>query len=1002
MGRRRFDVKPQKTAKVVGNDRLFLLDSEDTATVIIDGSPVQVPKVKTKKVSEFSFGGGGDQVVARHIVIVEPAAYVVTGKFYKTYAAALAYIKTQTHSAADPWVILLPSGTFSENIEFNSDISVYGNSTVLTGTVTSMIKFWPGISDLMDNTTYIRGCTLKSIDLSNDKRITQAHEWRVDVTYGTGDEISRPETPGIEGVSHFFRSLTEGNIGNDPNTDPGTNWENIDSEVGLPMLYTDRCFIDLTAAVPGTVLPGAIVANDCNFMSGDLSGNFIVYAFKSLIYGGSYPAYSEMFSTDSFKTEHCTIYGGTLNGGNLLDTLVSEETSEGLTVNKGVYTFQGGGVRDITIPVDSTSTEFINCVMDTLALEYGSTSASPQLYIRNCPMKSVTVTYPESETFSGGIIVGDSSGSLTIKDTIYANLTRKYTGPLYDNRSKVLTAEETQAAIDELSAANRSPFLLGERDDPQTRMTGIYAKAIADNLDINFDFDPFKGGGGVNVQLFGRQGVNLFGYGSAVFDRCLNMGNLNVSGREMIIGVVTAIDSILSRVTLLIPGDYTSLEPDQFLLFIPVSGTTRMKKIISVSALIHPDPMDPQKDYTNVVVEDNEDSFLVLQEAKQFVFYDTDGAIATDSKGLYRTTGKRSVANGDMSSVSGEWSETAGRHAAASGTGCEAQGFGSVAKGMACFSGLGVVFSSSYVLSTALRLNGETGFGLSLGYGKPLKITALGIKDGVVAAYSTYAANMLDGYETAKYVLLRFADSDDMFKTSVEEFDSVIGFFAVRCTAVEKDDPVEGFMFTEGIGNISGALLSSAKGLLSITRGVLSRAEGDACSTGEEAHASVAEGIHARADYAGSKVLGAGSEVYIGDRQSFEVNLKGISTVEDTYGVPLMIDYTFFGEREQKELVMPEYTVWRFSIEALALSNDGKSFGQTITGLCKSDKYGNSTLLDITYAEAHKSEEGFDAEVIVECAAEGGFLRIKGRTGGDVDGNWLANVRIVQISRVPV
>lgn len=993
MGKRRFDVKPQKTAAAAGDDRLFLLDSEDTATVIVNGSPVQVPKVKTKKVSEFSFGGG--QTVPRHLIMVEPSADVVTGKIYKTYAAALAYIKTQTYDADDTWAVLLPSGEFSEAVELNRFISVLGNATILTGVVTSSILFYPGLAPdtLLSGSTFIQGCTLKSISFANAKRISTV--WSGGTTYSIGDEVSREASPG---ETHFFRSRTNSNIGNDPATS-AANWTGIDAEVGFPLLFTSACFIDAgTSVIPGPSFPGLLTAVNCNFMSGDFSGNCMVYVFKTMIYGGKFPPFNFLFNEHSFKMQDGShMFAGELNGGELLHSVISKDTSEDLLINKGDYYSFGSLFKDVTLNIDSGLVNIVGGGMESVRVTYGSTYTAPVLFLRNTNLKYVYVTYPDDELFSGVLNIAACSGTLSITDTSYNNLVRTYKGDIYDNSVSGLLADEVQAALDEISVLR-----FEEREETLTGMSSIKTVERPDNPDLNVNLDAE---GGDNVA--GTQYLNTFGKNNALFGKCLNMGDLNVAGREGILAFISDIEIEPRRVKLKIYGDYTYIEPEtSYFVHVPYNDLTEvhLKKIVEVSELQHTDG-DPEKDYTEVYVEDEEEDFTEENVLKRFILYNTVFVPVTSEAGLIKTTGVNLSVSGAAAEASGYRSEVRGNSARASGENCLAHGSGSSAEGFACMSGQNIIdtiYDHTVNPDGTILLSGPAGFARTLGYGRPFVLTVMGVlSGGNIGTVSTHALNLTSPYLAAESIEIAVVDNAAEFITGLEAMSSVYFRYAVSCSDINMDDVGRGLMYTSGIGSISRAMLSRSSGYRSRTEGVMSRAEGYSCHTREEAYSSAAEGIQSRADYAGSRVLGAGKENYTGDRQSFEVNLKGTSTVEDTYGVPLMIDYDFFGDHVQKELVMPEYTVWRFSIEALMLTADRKTFGQTITGICKSEESGNSALLDITYAEAHKSEEGLDAEVIVGCAAEGGFLRISGRTGGST-GAWIANVRIVQLSDIPL
>jgi len=61
-------LKPEKEGAVVGEDRLVILDDQDTVQITIDGVPTTVRKIKLKKVSEVISGGVGVFEVAGEII----------------------------------------------------------------------------------------------------------------------------------------------------------------------------------------------------------------------------------------------------------------------------------------------------------------------------------------------------------------------------------------------------------------------------------------------------------------------------------------------------------------------------------------------------------------------------------------------------------------------------------------------------------------------------------------------------------------------------------------------------------------------------------------------------------------------------------------------------------------------------------------------------------------------------------------------------------------------
>ena len=169
----RFDEKNQKTNPLVANDMMIVLDSEDKATIIVDGVPIEVPKVKIKKVSEMSFGGGGMTYFANE-VLIQAGVTEVAGKVYNTYANFLAYIATlpapEQPSQTNQWSVQLPSGVFSELVTFKEGINIFGRNTIVQN-LKSEFTFDPtagtGFSVVLSNLSYINDCIIEKFDFSN-------------------------------------------------------------------------------------------------------------------------------------------------------------------------------------------------------------------------------------------------------------------------------------------------------------------------------------------------------------------------------------------------------------------------------------------------------------------------------------------------------------------------------------------------------------------------------------------------------------------------------------------------------------------------------------------------------------------------------------------------------------------------------------------------------------------------------------------------------------------
>jgi len=119
-----------------------------------------------------SSSGGG--VSFDHVVVVDPNATEVTGKVYKTWAAADAWVQTQTPSSTNRYAILI-SGPNSENITLRNYVALVGmNSGHLQGSLSpvngnngdpsSVLVFGLIVDNIQssnaNNTIFFKNCTI--------------------------------------------------------------------------------------------------------------------------------------------------------------------------------------------------------------------------------------------------------------------------------------------------------------------------------------------------------------------------------------------------------------------------------------------------------------------------------------------------------------------------------------------------------------------------------------------------------------------------------------------------------------------------------------------------------------------------------------------------------------------------------------------------------------------------------------------------------------------------
>jgi len=132
--------------------------------------------------SMFTPGGGGisaDDVVPDNMVYVIPGATAQAGKVFNTWAAADAYVATQTPSSTNTWGIYI-TGTNSENITIRSYVRIIGERGVtrLTGTLDTDVTLGADFFEAC-----VLGCLIADIEVSVAGRFIKCIG--CDVTGGT-------------------------------------------------------------------------------------------------------------------------------------------------------------------------------------------------------------------------------------------------------------------------------------------------------------------------------------------------------------------------------------------------------------------------------------------------------------------------------------------------------------------------------------------------------------------------------------------------------------------------------------------------------------------------------------------------------------------------------------------------------------------------------------------------------------------------------------------------
>ena len=330
----RFDEKATKPSPLADNDRMVVLDSQDKKTILVNGVPVEIPKIKTKRVAEIFMGGVGSGVaVTTNIVRVEPNDPAdIPGKLYRSFDDAYEYILTQNPHMENPWVIELPSGQFDQDVTFRRGISIKGHNTRLTGVLKSEMYFMPfGSPDFARESTVVEGCTITKLDLSNSAMPDPFDFWgyQAGTAYPEGMHTYTYDESATFGEQlTIWRSLVPDNEGNDPRTTTGF-WEDVTHQgYGIALIFAFKCVFDLEEfnkplvdPDPMKNLPCGLVASNSKFVRGDYTENVILFAFHSQLQWGEYPSiewfmeHTFMGNFNPLMVMFSSVHGGTYNGG---------------------------------------------------------------------------------------------------------------------------------------------------------------------------------------------------------------------------------------------------------------------------------------------------------------------------------------------------------------------------------------------------------------------------------------------------------------------------------------------------------------------------------------------------------------------------------------------------------------------------------------------------------------------------------------------------------------
>lgn len=1032
-------------------DRLFLLDMEDLKAGI--------PKVKQVEVGNLPFSGGtGGAPYITNTIRVEPTASAdEAGKLYRTYANALAYIKTQIPSETNLWAIILPSGEFTEDVELNPFISVFGNGTVLTGTMSTAILYDIMRADeegqvLKNNKVYVRDCIITKLDLSSvGKLITSSFnittEYHIDREvvvaideYDAGTEyyngemvlvfdglgvliggyecisaVSMGEFPPdypakwtlrpeiTQSFNGYYKSLISGNIGNYP-PDNLDKWELIpEDEVGLPAFFALRDFYELSSFVKPAGFPCIMVNMDCQINSGDFTGLNIIHNLRCTILDGEFPA--QLVPFGDYLTVYnygCNIFGGRFNCGEMKGNTIHHAE-----LNSGIYELHLNDIKYTDIFFNGDSNLALNNIEDAnLVIDHID---GIKINLRNNTTLQVRLSYEDDPAFNGNLYVRSNNGRIQINHTTPERLSVVYFGDEYDNRTSGLVSTEMQRAIDELKSliGGGSESFFELIDKTIYNSTFIKIKNLAENLNGGISLDPRYEGGSFSPNLYNS--LNIFGSSNIGGARSVfgTGSGYNVAGIKLVqmadlspysVGLITGH-------TFSVRGNHLSKINNYDAVGYEINGITGSLSIVSGTILY-----DPATDCTTFVCPD----VITLTPTKRIKVYiietanDMPNFVNGDhnivTKHTNEVEGTSNLVHGYRNKISGMYNSIINSNNA------EVSGmlnFVSDARGKVFGIDVAVYSAGSpfevdcdefYSLSInkAYRLVGFAYDPMT----KQIKHIDELVRVRTVPSVSQFVID-LAGEDDISYAGSQLRNFYDPFYGYVQYMSFLVD--------IEQEGALDyimekGLQKVHGILNIVEAIRADVNGLLNECYADDSIVKGSGNYITSKAVSSQTYGNDAHNWIPMSIVNGAGKVSEIGDRQSIEVNMKGQSRYTDEYGVLLEISSEVFGKSIQSPLVLPrQETAWKFVVEVMGIWYTGSGsdtsyyFTQTITGMIS-----NGIVRNVSYGTPIKDcPVGWGVTIAMTDRSE---FKINCTNFGDgmytVD--WIANVRILQlINNIP-
>lgn len=374
-------------------------------------------------------GGSGDGFQPDRVIVINTTlAQDVPGKAYRSYSDAYDYTVSQQPVGGElRFCIQLPAGNFNQAVTLNDWLTVKGNNTVLTGTLTSLAVFdmmsgqHEPVEYICGDKRHLVGCTVKS-SIVNGPGFTYTIMENCDFApVSFTDDSSSPQT-----MTYMHAIIMIG-----CRTYPGTY------NMGRTIIYAQSSVLSgsfTTTALHGTGDPStdAALAGAATWML----SNCLMWNFSL----------SNTYATNMLYAVNSLFF---LRGGNVTHTVISGDFPEfvGCQVDGIQYTGKGAVFNKCTVTGDEALGQ-----TNTFTITTGVNSQSPHLSFVDCWGRSFRGVF---NTTSAKLDVSITGSRLTLVQPTHA----------YSAQSVEYTVERSTIFIEQDNSVDPGvPSAFGENE----------------------------------------------------------------------------------------------------------------------------------------------------------------------------------------------------------------------------------------------------------------------------------------------------------------------------------------------------------------------------------------------------------------------------------------------------------------------------------------------------------------------------------------------------------